>query len=517
MTSDTQQKAYSYLRFSTTEQMKGDSFRRQSRQAREYAQFRGLELDEHSFEDLGISAYQGRNKEVGALGLFLEAAEEGVVPAGSYLLVESLDRLSRQSPRKAARVIEDICKKGITVVTLFDGREYDLNALDHDPMTFIMMVLIFQRANEESTTKARRLRSAWEGKRKRIADGEAVRLTSRAPKWLRPADDGVSFEVVPERGEVVRRIFMLTLEGTGKNAIAESLNREGVPVFGNGKLWHPSYVSKILNNPSTYGTLIPFSSNPEKKSDRTPHEAVEGYYPQVIDRETFERIQALKSSRSPRRGRHSEVPLQNMLGGLAVCPLCGNTMARVSKNAAKGWVYLICQKARGGAGCQYNSVRYDLIEPAVHAQLGQLIADCPKGDDSLDQQILEVRNNLEGVDNSVSNILESLEQGLSVQQHPVIGERLEGLQGQSDELKEELLELLQRHTTFSGDMAIRRATNLGNVIVNHPEDKVRINSHMRECFSKVVVDFQSGDLVFHWKHGGQTSIMYKFPVLEGDN
>lgn len=38
-------KAYSYLRFSTPEQMKGDSFRRQREMAEAYARTHGYELD----------------------------------------------------------------------------------------------------------------------------------------------------------------------------------------------------------------------------------------------------------------------------------------------------------------------------------------------------------------------------------------------------------------------------------------------------------------------------------------
>ena len=54
-------KAYSYLRFSTPDQMRGDSFRRQTDAAREYAELNGLDLDgELSFRDLGGSAYQSK-------------------------------------------------------------------------------------------------------------------------------------------------------------------------------------------------------------------------------------------------------------------------------------------------------------------------------------------------------------------------------------------------------------------------------------------------------------------------
>ncbi|WP_201268787.1 recombinase family protein [Sinorhizobium meliloti] len=91
-------KAYSYVRFSTPEQMKGDSFRRQIEAAERYAATRGLEMDtKFAFHDLGVSAWQGRNKTDGMLGEFLSYVREGDIARGSYLLVENLDRVSREN------------------------------------------------------------------------------------------------------------------------------------------------------------------------------------------------------------------------------------------------------------------------------------------------------------------------------------------------------------------------------------------------------------------------------------
>jgi DNA invertase Pin-like site-specific DNA recombinase len=176
-------RAYSYLRFSTPEQMKGDSLRRQTELARRYAAQHGLLLDEDlTFQDLGVSAFRGRNAEAGKLAYFLEAVRSGLVPRGAYLLVESLDRISRQAARRALRVLEEIVDEGITLVTLNDGKVYTAASLNDDPVSLLMALLTFIRANEESATKARRLQEAWKQKRRTAADRP---LTARAPAWLR--------------------------------------------------------------------------------------------------------------------------------------------------------------------------------------------------------------------------------------------------------------------------------------------------------------------------------------------
>ena len=147
----TTSKAFSYIRFSTSEQSRGRSLERQLKAARDYALSHKLELDESlTFQDLGVSAFRGRNIEDGALGAFLTAVRDGLVPKGSFLLVESLDRVSRQAARRAANTMGQIVDEGVTVVDLSDGgREYSSGILDDDPMAFLMMVVRFMRANEE--------------------------------------------------------------------------------------------------------------------------------------------------------------------------------------------------------------------------------------------------------------------------------------------------------------------------------------------------------------------------------
>jgi DNA invertase Pin-like site-specific DNA recombinase len=151
-------RAYSYVRFSTPEQAHGDSLRRQTEAARAYAARQGLELDDQlTLRDEGISAWEGRNAQTGALAGFLELARTGVVPKGSYLIVESLDRISRQTVRKAIRTLEDVAEAGINVVDLSDGgKVYNIETLEKDQMAFLMMAIRFMRANEESEIKSQR-------------------------------------------------------------------------------------------------------------------------------------------------------------------------------------------------------------------------------------------------------------------------------------------------------------------------------------------------------------------------
>ena len=59
-------KAYSYARFSTAEQRKGSSLRRQLQWSQEVAAKRNLQLVEDYIVDQGISGWKGQNVTIGA-------------------------------------------------------------------------------------------------------------------------------------------------------------------------------------------------------------------------------------------------------------------------------------------------------------------------------------------------------------------------------------------------------------------------------------------------------------------
>ena len=118
-------KAYSYIRMSTDVQRKGDSLRRQLEASRRYAAANDLELvEDFRLEDLGVSAFKGANVTSGALGQFLAAVREGRIEKGSYLIVELLDRLSRQAVMESFTLFAEIMRAGVNIATLTDNQIY---------------------------------------------------------------------------------------------------------------------------------------------------------------------------------------------------------------------------------------------------------------------------------------------------------------------------------------------------------------------------------------------------------
>lgn len=512
-TSATRPKAYSYLRFSTPEQMKGDSHNRQTRLAQEYAARHGLDLDTSlTFDDLGVSAFRGKNMEDGGLGLFKRAVEDGIVQPGSILLVESLDRISRQSPRKASNTLSSICDLGVTVVTLSDGHTYTSQSLDEEPLSFMLAMMVFMRANEESRMKAQRLAAAWESKRQSTANGKLPVYTSVCPKWLRMRTDQSGFELIPDRSEIVRTIFKMTLDGQGQHAIAEHLNKTGVKPFGRGKMWHSTYVDKILMNRAVIGTLQTHKTHViDGQRKKELREAIPDYFPAVIDQETFDRVQQLKATRNPRRGRHASVPLQNIFGKLGVCPDCGGTVTRITKNQAKGWVYLACQRAKAGAGCTYKASHYSAVETAFLSNASWLLSFPPSSRTDLDEEENATTANLDAVEVELRRLLKLVAGGDISSDMPTVRTMIADLEKNKADLTARLHELLMLKEEASGPSVAKRVERLSEALSQEAPDRARINALLRETFSQVVINHHTMRLEFHWKQGGVSEILYGWP------
>jgi DNA invertase Pin-like site-specific DNA recombinase len=497
-------KAYSYLRFSTPEQMRGDSFRRQSAMAEAYALQHGLQLDNTlTFHDLGVSAFRGKNLTAdGQLGIFIQAVEEGIVPQGSYLLVESLDRISRQTARKALRALEDVVESGAVVVTLNDGRRYHKDNLDADPVALLLSILTFMRAHEESAMKASRLKAVWAEKRTQASKHKKP-LTAICPAWLDLDHKTGEFLQNPDRVQVVRRIFDMALEGAGQGLIAQTLNREGVSPFGRGKHWHRTYVAKLLDNPAVQGVFIPHVEDQSNgKLVRKALEPISNYFPTIIDAETIERLQSMRAgSVQPRRGRHAAKPLNNILGGLGRCAICGSTMTMTNKG--DGNKYFVCTRAKAGAGCTYKSLPYKRIEDCFLSTCSALLDTAPDASEQAKQmrqtlQMLE--EHLDWVNKTVAGIMQAIETSTQKTTPATLIDRLAELEVERKKTLKIQREFVLRESTLERNALNHRMQSLRASLEEAEIDKAKINALLRQLFSAIEISQEQGILNFQWQH-----------------
>lgn len=447
------QVAYSYHRFSKPKQATKDKLWQQYQEAQKYAKANGLVLDESlSFQDIGVSAYRSANLEVGRLGEFLEAIRAGCIEKGSYLLIESLDRLSRDAPRKALRTLEEICDEGITVVTLIDNQEYTADRLDRDPAAFLISLVIFLRANEESKTKSARSRAAYANKLERAARGEKVIVASKLPAWLKFEGDEIVID--QEKVKSIKLIYNLADLGLKPLSIARALNLQKIPTMRGGRYWRGEAVRLILTKPSTIGVFLSYyrhkaaGSNPEKNFI-----SIKDYYPRVISQRKWKRVQA-KIKRSKLKPESCEVikcrKIRNIFGRIARCPNCGDAMTAYNLGPSLEGLtphrrYLTCSGATIASGCKRVRVEYAPVEKTF----------LELGPDMMHNHLAEY------VQSKIHN----------------------------------------RYNIISAQ--IKEITRIAG---KNELDRGRLNHNLRRLFDRVVINYGSMMLEFEWSCGGRTGL-----------
>jgi DNA invertase Pin-like site-specific DNA recombinase len=332
-------KAYSYIRFSAPDQIKGDSLRRQKERSEEYAKKHDLQLDTSlKLEDLGISAFKGKNAIEGALSGFLKAVQTGKVRKGSYLLIESLDRFSRDKMSMALSRFIEIINLGITIVTLIDEQIYNKESIDNKTENLFTAIVVLMRSHEESATKSERVRRAWNEKRKKaILEGKP--LTKICPSWLYLEKD--EYKPIKERALIIKRIFKLSMSGMGKRSIAKFLNSEKIDTWGNGinksrkaNGWHDSYIQKIIRNDAVIGRYHVHTIDPVTGKRVATGEVIENYFPKIISELDWNRLQLKAKIPSGQKGKNNII--SNLFTGIVYDGYTGAKMRFVNKGGKRG-------------------------------------------------------------------------------------------------------------------------------------------------------------------------------------
>jgi hypothetical protein len=345
-------------------------------------------------------------------------------------------------------------------------------------------------------------------------------LTAVCPAWLRLDCD--RFVVIEDRAEVVRRVFTEAAAGKGQHAIAEGLNRDGVPTFGHrgrqGKHWHRSYVVKLLQSLAAIGTCVPHRMDYSKgKPRRIAQDAVPGYYPAVVDPALWEQVQAIRTSQQPLRGRHAHTGVvRNVLAGLARCAHCGSTMTRMTKGGR--WVYLVCTKAKAGAGCSYRLVPYQPVEYAILNGADRIAYECPTGNPEADLAARKV----DALDDQISLLQDDIARLIGYAgrtRSPAIAQQVVDLEAAIEDARKRQSELgrvaalamperitarLGAFTAACGQLEGHRS----DTEVATEESRGAVNAALRALCRTVEVDREDGVVVLNFLHGGEVVLRW---------
>jgi hypothetical protein len=173
-----------------------------------------------------------------------------------------------------------------------------------------------------------------------------VKKLSAGPSWLALSDDRSAFVFMPERADIVREIFQLSLSGLGCYTIAKQLNDKMVPPFGPSGRWDQSTIHNMLVSRATIGEHQP---KQYRNGGEDPiGDPILNYYPAVVGEELFKAVQVARQKNSRfGRGRKGKY-ITNLFPNLISCAYCGGPVKFYSNGSDKS---LICVKVFKKLGC----------------------------------------------------------------------------------------------------------------------------------------------------------------------
>jgi DNA invertase Pin-like site-specific DNA recombinase len=186
--------------------------------------------------------------------------------------------------------------------------------------------------------------------------------------------------VIPEEAEVVRMIFADYLSGLGKNAIMKKLTRLGVPTKCGGR-WAESTVSSILTNEKVVGDMClqkgfvadHITKRQKRNTGQLPKYYVEGNHEEIIDRGTFEAVQA-EIVRRAAKNNHPRKPTYSEFRGVIRCGHCGAGFRRKVNGAGTKYAKVVWACAtytnKGKSECATKRIPEDILEEKCAEALG---------------------------------------------------------------------------------------------------------------------------------------------------
>lgn len=339
--------AYAYSRFSTIQQQDGDSKRRQESLAHAWPDSVNYRIE--YLHDAGISAYSGKNRTIGQFGVFLASLRAGQLGPRPVLLVENLDRISREELETAQSLFLEIVSLGATIVTLHNGKRY---AKGMGLVDIITALVEMDVAHQHSAKLSMRVKAAVAARKQ---SGGIVHNRASSPAWLRLDPKRTRFEPIPERVAVVRRMFDMAAKGMGAEAIARVLNTDGLPTWSfrkSGlKAWRGEAVATIIYGRAVLGEF----------------EGKAGYFGEpVVPAELWGQVNDRTRKEAQGRGK-GVIKEDNLLCGLVVSGLDGSKMilrkagVRDRKTGEYVWHgYLVSNATIAGRG--FHRTRYDRVE-----------------------------------------------------------------------------------------------------------------------------------------------------------
>ena len=236
--------------------------------------------------------------------------------------------------------------------------------------------------------------------------------------YMKDPNDKRHWIVDPEASQIVKRIFLMAIEGNGNETIArllqednvlnptaywqsKGIGRGGKKTQPNPYKWGKTTVEKILSKQEYCGDIINFKTYSKSFKNKKRYDNSEDNLKifkdvnePIIDRQTFENVQDM-IKRAKRRAPKPENAQKSIFSGLMRCADCGHTLRYHTNPQNKEIHYFSCgnyiKDTRGNCPTRHY-IREDSVAQIVSFELRKL-ADYLQTNEEKLIEILEQKTN----------------------------------------------------------------------------------------------------------------------------
>ncbi|ENM5903940.1 recombinase family protein [Vibrio mimicus] len=497
---------YSYSRFSSAKQKKGGSVERQLDYARKVAEEYGLTLNkELMMLDEGLSAFHAQHMKRGALGVFIDKVKSGEIAEGSVLIIESLDRLSREQLLNAQFLFIELVSRGITIITANDSQVYNRATISENSGTMFITLGAMIRAHEESLTKQKRSVAAIKQQVDKFEKDGSGKVYGSVPFWINDTANGFELN---ERADVVRTIIDLYVnKRLGINKIARELTQKTIKTpTGKRNSWGATSIKNILRNSALYGQKEFEVTSLINGVNDTVHYSLSNYYPALISKDEFILIDKINKAKTASIGQRSSYGDNTHIitawgKGRSICTHCkSNVAAQLQRQRSRKGEYtqsvlrLHCRGHKERQDC-YPSFKSKALEDAfLNSSLLLLDRNMIKPTD-VDKQKTILEEKLVDVKDKLTN---AYEEKFSIKRDDEFTRNI--IQKYIDEYSEEKEEIEKVLKNINiGKVSVEELEELHKVIIkakdlNNSEERTLVKQSLMQIIERIEIDFEKQSL-----------------------
>ncbi len=451
-----------YLRVSTARQAEhAVSIPDQQKQGEAWCEARGFDLVE-TFVEPGNTATNDRRPE------FQRMIEAGTAkpPAFDIVLVHSFSRFFRDA-FEMEFYVRKLARNGVKLVSI--TQELGDDPI-HDMMRRIMALFDEYQSKENGKHVSRALKENarqgfWNGSRPPIGY-RTVAAETRGIKVKKV------LEIDPLHADTVRLMYRLALQGDGSSgqmgikAIVSYLNGRRIFTRDGGR-WGIGQVHRILTR-RTYIGEHEFNRKDKDGKKKPVSEMVVVAVPPLIDRQTFDAVQALLKSRNPKVMPARVVSGPTLLTGLIHCGKCGGAMTIRTGKGGRYRYYACSIKARQGpTACEGMALPMEKLDDLVAKHLETRLLQPQRLEEVLEavldrrqeqaerrrDHIAELNKRATEADQRLKRLYDAIEAGVADLGDPALKDRLDGLKAVRDQARADA-ERAQALLSGSGRQAV---------------------------------------------------------------